>query len=147
VSSKLRGRKVINAGVPGEVSGEGLERFPGVLDAYPPQLSILIHGGNDLLRGMDRAQRRANLAVMTQLAQDRGVSVLMLGVSDSGLTLASADFYQSLAEEFSAPIDIRTLPAILSDRNLKSGYVHPNDQGYHEMSEAIYRLLSASGAV
>ena len=129
VSSVLRGRKVINAGVPGEVSGEGLKRFPGVPDGYSPQLLILIHGGNDLLRGMDRAQRRANLAAMTQLAKDRGVSVLMLGVTDSGLTLASADFYQSLAEEFSTPIDIGTLPAILSDRNLESDYVHPNDQG------------------
>lgn len=147
VLSGLTGRKVINAGVPGEVSSEGLQRLPGVLDANSPRLLILIHGGNDLLREMDQAETRANLAAMIQMARDRGVSVAMLGVPDRGLFLHSADFYQSLAEEFSVPIDTDTLPDILSNKSLKSDLVHPNDEGYRQMAEAVYQLLGERGAL
>lgn len=145
--SALTGRTVINEGRPGEISGGGLRRLPGVLDKYSPDLLILIHGGNDLLRGLDQAQIRSNLGAMIRLARERGVPVVMLGVPDRSLFLSSAELYQSLAEEWSAPIDTRTLPEILSARSLKSDLIHPNDRGYRMMAEAVYRLLDESGGL
>lgn len=48
--SKLLNASVINSGVSGEISKEGLRRLPGVLEKYKPNILILCHGGNDILR-------------------------------------------------------------------------------------------------
>src|SRR5258708_9735054 len=45
----LIGRKVVSAGVPGEVSAQGLARLPSALEQAKPQLGILVHVRNDTL--------------------------------------------------------------------------------------------------
>lgn len=132
---------VINAGVPGEISRNGLKRLPGLLEDYQPDLVILIHGGNDLLRKIDAAEIRANLTAMIDLIEANGASVIMLGVPRPGIFLKSADFYESIARQDKLPIDTRMLARILGDKDLKSDTVHPNNAGYRLMAEAIYRLL------
>ena len=56
VLSALSQHKVINAGIPGEISRTGLRRLPALLDQHQPELLILIHGGNDLLRRIPEQQ-------------------------------------------------------------------------------------------
>jgi len=147
VLATLTQRTVVNAGIPGELSEAGRQRLAAVLVEHAPRLLVLIHGGNDLLRGADTTQLRANLTAMLETARERGVAVVMLGVPDRGLWLGSADVYQALADDFSVPIDTDTLPAILSDRDLKSDSIHPNDQGYRMLAESVYRLLNDHGAL
>jgi acyl-CoA thioesterase I len=147
VLSELTGRTVINAGVPGEMSAEGLKRLPQVLAQYSPDLLVLIHGGNDLLRRADMEATRKHLEGMLRLAKQRGLPVVMLGVPRRGIILSSADFYEELADEYSVPIDTEALPEILSDPDLKADPVHPNAQGYRMMAQAVYRLLEDHGAL
>ena len=52
----LVGRKVVRAGVPGEVSSDGLARLPEALDEHQPELLLLCHGGNDFLRRLSSSR-------------------------------------------------------------------------------------------
>jgi len=148
VLQQLTGLTVINEGIPGELSREGLQRLPGVLNEYQPQLVILIHGGNDILRNLSRQQMADNLKQMIAILKQRDINIVMLGVPTFGLlSLESAEIYEQVAREQQVPIDLMILPAILSDKQLKSDRIHPNRQGYKMMAEAVYQLLQKSGAL
>lgn len=144
----LAGREVINAGVPGEISSEGVQRLPTLLDEYQPSLLILIHGGNDILRQIDPAQTRDNLIAMITEAKQRNIAVVLIGVPKFGvLFLHSAEIYAEVAQSEHVPVDLESLPTILASNTLKSDTVHPNDQGYQELANNIAALLRQQGAL
>ena len=148
ILSALSQHKVINAGVSGEISRNGLRRLPALLDQYQPELLILIHGGNDLLRRIPQQQIAGNLRQMIHEARQRNIKVVMLGVPSPQLfLLSSADLYQQVAAEQQVPVDLETLPNILGDNALKSDRIHPNSDGYRLMAENIFSLLVATGAL
>ena len=145
--AKLTGRRVVREGVAGEVSATGLKRLPAVLDEYKPRLLLLCHGGNDFLRRLPSAEAAANVRAMIQLAQSRGIDVLLVGTPEPGFTLTPAAFYGEIAKELRIPYEGEVLTKILRDSNLKADQVHPNAQGYKLMAERIHQLLKKSGAV
>lgn len=148
VLSQLSAHPVVNAGIPGEISQHGLKRLPQLLDKHQPELLVLIHGANDILRKLPLEKARSNLGAMITLAQQRNIQVLLLGVpSFNVLVLNSASFYQELATEHNVPIDLDTLSDVIADRSLKSDRVHPNDAGYAMMAENIYKRLLEEGAL
>ena len=148
ILSTLSSHEIINAGIPGEISRDGLNRLPDLLDEYQPELLILIHGGNDMIRRIPSQQISDNLKQMIDKARQRNIKVVMLGVPKLNLFLLdSAELYQQVADEQKVPIDLETLPKILSTKTLKSDAIHPNNEGYRIMAENIYKLLVNSGAL
>lgn len=148
VLSSLIGRHVVNSGIPGELSAEGLQRLPAVLDSVKPKLLILCHGGNDLLRKRDKRELKSNLAAMTKAARERGIDVLLLGVPEPTLLMRrTSGVYLELAEELGLPIEAETLARIESDDALKSDAVHPNAQGYQILARAVAEVLRESGGI
>ncbi len=148
VLQQLIGRRVLRAGVPGEVTAQGLARLPDLLQDTAPDLLVLMHGGNDLLQRRPPEDTQANLRAMVQLARKRGVAVVLIGVPNLGLILGrSAGFYEELAEELEIPYDGEALPAILIQPSLKSDAIHPNAKGYRKLAEAVAELLRKSGAI
>jgi lysophospholipase L1-like esterase len=140
-------RKVVNAGVPGELSEQGLLRLPVVLNKYQPKLLILCHGGNDILRSKDLDLMEANVEAMVRLAQERGVAVVLLGVPRISLFLSVADQFRTIAEVTDVVFIADLVADILDDKSLKSDAIHPNDKGYRKMAEQIYSELQNSGAI
>lgn len=144
----LINRKVINAGISGEVTAKGLERLQGLLDEYKPSLLILCHGANDLLRKLGEEEAADNIRAMIRMAKERGVDVVLLGVPRLSITsMSAAGFYKDIAEEFNILYDNNVLFDIVSNASLKSDYVHPNIKGYRMMADAVAALLVEGGAV
>ena len=144
----LIGRRVVNAGVPGELSAQGLERLPKALEEHRPALVILCHGGNDFLQKRDPAETRRNVSRMLRLAKESGAQAVLIGVPPLGLFLRkTAPLYDEAAREAGVPFEGRVLPGILKDGSLKSDYVHPNEKGYQRLAEAVAGLLRRRGAV
>lgn len=147
VLSRLISRKVVAAGVPGEVSAEGLARLPGVLEEVKPQLLVLCHGGNDFLRKTGEEAAAANVREMVRLAQAQGVSVVLVATPKPGFGTSRVPFYEAIGRELGIPVEADILPDVLGDRSLKSDLVHPNAKGYAEIAEAVAKLLRKAGAV
>jgi lysophospholipase L1-like esterase len=148
VLSQLSGHRVVNAGIPGEVTAQGLQRLPGLLDKLKPGLLILCHGGNDLLRRFNMADTRANLEAMIDSANQRGIPVLLIGVPSFGLLfLESNELYSEVADKYGLLYEGEVLPRVESDPDLKADRIHPNAAGYRQMAVAVYNLLQDSGAL
>lgn len=147
VLSSLIGREVINAGVPGEVTAEGLKRLPGLLREHDPELLILIHGGNDMLRRRNLTQAASNLKAMIVIAKEQGIQVVMLAVPNPSLFLSPAEFYETVANDTGVVMDMDIISDVLQYPANKSDAVHPNAKGYRMMAEGIRDLLEDEGAI
>jgi lysophospholipase L1-like esterase len=143
----LAGRKVVRAGVPGEVSTAGLARLPGILDEHQPRLLLLCHGGNDFLRRMSKSAAADNVRSMIRLARSRGIEVVLIGTPEPGFTVSPPEFYAEIAKEFGIPYEGDVIGKVLRDGSLKSDQVHPNALGYKLIAERVAALLKRSGAI
>ena len=143
----LIGRRVVRAGVPGEVTAQALERLPQALEEHSPRLLLLCIGGNDFLRRLGTAQAEANVRAMVKLARDRGVDVVLIGAPEPGFSLAPPAFYAAIAEEFRLPYEEAAMAVVLKDSALKSDPIHPNARGYRVIAERVADRLRRSGAL
>jgi len=140
-------RKVVNAGVPGETSEEGLQRLPQALDEVKPKLLVLCHGGNDFLRRLDERRAGDNVRAMIVLARDRGIPIVLLATPKPGLPPSIPVFYGEIAAELRLPFDDVVVKSVLFDNSLKSDMVHPNAKGYARIAAAVEKVLRKSGAI
>lgn len=147
VLQSLSSRTVINAGISGEESTPGLARLPALLEEHNPKLLILCHGGNDILRKKNINNMKQNVRQMIQLAKDKNIPVVLLGVPNFGLFLSSHEVYIDIAESTDVIFIEDLIPSILEDKSLKADTVHPNKDGYKVMAEKIYSILQEAGAL
>ncbi len=68
---------MLNAGVPGETARAGVDRMPGVLNSFRPQVVLLLEGINDLNFGVSIEQTAANVHQMVQIARLFNCTVLV----------------------------------------------------------------------
>jgi lysophospholipase L1-like esterase len=144
---KLIGRRVVRAGVPGEVTAQALERLPGALDEHAPRLVLLCIGGNDFLRRLGNPQAERNVREMVKLAQGRGVAVLLIGAPEPGFSVSPPAFYAGIAQEYRVPYEGGIIGEVLKDRSLKADPIHPNARGYRVIAERLAETLKQSGAL
>jgi len=146
---------VVNAGVSGDTSADGRRRLAYTLDRLktPPDLVMLGLGGNDVLRQVDPAETRANMAAMLDELGRRGIPVVLTGMMappNLGPDFAGRfnAIWPDLARRHRAVLDPFILQGVLGDRRLmlRDG-VHPNARGVDRMADRIAPLVAERLAI
>ncbi len=144
----LTGYKIINEGILGDTSADGVKRLDPLLEDKNIKLMILFFGGNDIIQGVSISELKSNLKTMIKRAKQKQIQVLLISVPNLSLFgLSALDLYDEVAKEEDVPLLSGMLAEILEQPSLKSDQVHPNALGYKLMAEKIYEKLKEEGFI
>lgn len=143
---------VTNAGVSGDTSAAGAERFAFVLKSQPrmPDLVLVEFGGNDVLRGVPPREIRANLTRMLDAARAQGVPVLLMGMLappnlGPGYKAEFEPIYPALARQYGARLVPFFLAPVIGKPDLvQPDHIHPNARGVDEIVAATAAQVAAA---
>jgi acyl-CoA thioesterase I len=139
--------RVVNAGVSGDTTADGLARLDWAL-ADQPNLVILALGANDALRGIDPSMVRENLDKMIAKIQTSGAKLLLLGMVappnwGDEYKHAFDRIFPDLARTHQLPL----YPFFLEGVAMKPEFnqpdgLHPNEQGVTVLVDRIAPLVA-----
>ena len=142
---------VHNAGVSGETSSGGRQRLKFTLDGLPrkPDLAIVGLGGNDMLRGLDPAETRANLLAICEELRGRDIRVVLTGMlaapnlgQDYGRRFNA--IFPDVAKDCGAALYPFFLADVITQRALMMpDRVHPNRSGIERVVSKIQPLIAS----
>jgi len=156
---------VVDRGVGGENTAEGMSRIDDVLAEEGGDVLLLMEGTNDLTNRLSRETTMFNLAEMAQRAQNRGYQVVHATVIPR-IPAASVDPENVLNQNLNQ--EIRDLAGRSGRRLVDNFYVfgaipdvfsthywtdpndhvgHPNARGYDEMAGAFFDVLTGADTV
>jgi acyl-CoA thioesterase-1 len=139
--------EVVNAGVSGDTTAAGLQRFDWALQQGDVRILILELGANDGLRGLPVDEMKKNLAEIIERARDRRIAVLLAGMEappNYGPEYASSfrEAYRDLAHDYRLTFVPFMLDKVagISSLNQSDG-IHPNIQGTQIVADTLWTAL------
>jgi acyl-CoA thioesterase I len=138
--------EVVNAGVSGDTSSDGLRRLDWALDG-DVQVLILALGGNDGLRGLPPAQMEENLRRIVTRARQRGIAVLLVGMeAPPNFGERYAREFRSVFSDLAAANHLAFIPFLLdgvagvATLNQSDG-IHPTALGAQRIADTVWPSL------
>lgn len=147
---------VVNAGVPGNTSANGLDRLPDLLavhDAGEQKIDLLIIelGGNDFLKKVPTVETVSNLKVILKQAKAKGIQTILLAIPEFSPVgaafgnLSDHPLYATLAKETDTPLVEDVFSEVLAKNSLKADPIHPNADGYRIVESKLRESLVKLG--
>jgi acyl-CoA thioesterase-1 len=139
---------VINAGVSGDTTAGGLARIDWALGDDPDAVIVAL-GGNDLLRGLDTEEMRANLDGILSAVEARGLPVILAGLPappnyGEEYRRAFKGMFRDLAKQHGAIYYNSFLAGMGEGRNMfqvmrlmQRDGIHPNAEGVEAIVDHI----------
>ena len=140
--------RVINAGVSGDTSAGGLRRLAWLL-RLPVSVLVLELGANDMLRGQDVEQLRANLETILEQTREThpGVGLVVAGMRAApNLGLEYGTRFDAVYPALASSHDAALIPFLLEDvaarRHLnQADGIHPTAEGHVLIAERVWKTL------
>lgn len=142
---------VVNAGISGDTSAGGVRRMGWALEG-DVRILVLALGANDGLRGVPIEELRGNLSEMIEVAQARGVRVILAGMEappNYGIDFTTAfhRVYPELAEAFDVPLVPFLLAGVAGDPALnQADGIHPTAEGAAIVADNVWAVLAPIAA-
>lgn len=147
--------RIINAGIAGDTSGDGLARLDWSLADQQPDLMLLALGANDALRGLDPVEMHKNLEAIIQKTLDKKVPILLVGMKaprNLGQSYVEKfdQVFQYLAKKYQLPLYPFFLEGVAGQASLnQADGIHPNAEGVklivQQMLPSIKKALWTKG--
>lgn len=131
------GVELVNKGVSGNTTEDGLARLEGDVLALKPALVVLELGGNDFLRRVDPDDTFANLEAMVRRSQEAGAAVLVLGTRSGVFSDKHEKRFREVARRNGAAYVPNLLEGVFAQPALMYDSIHPNDAGYAKVAERL----------
>lgn len=138
--------RVLNMGISGDTTKDGVDRLPSVLAAHPA-IAVVEFGGNDALRGLPITATSANLDHMISTLQHAGVKVALAGITlppnyGQDYIHAINEIYAQAAKKFHVPL----LPFILIHvynvpGAIQADGIHPTAKGNALVAQNVIALI------
>lgn len=141
--------RVVNQGVSGDTTTDGLNRIGEVL-AAKPRVVIVEFGGNDGLRGLPIETTRSNLEKIITTLRSAGVRILLAGMTlppNYGRTYIKEfeQVYVQLAEQYK----LARIPFLMQDIVANGNFptliqrdgIHPTAQGNQIVAVTVMKYL------
>ncbi len=141
------GYKVVNAGVSGNTTKDGLDRLDEIVQMHP-QVVVVEFGGNDGLRGLSTAQAQHNLDTMVRTLKAGGAKVAIAGITlpaqYGGPYVQSFNaMFPTVATRYHVPL----LPFVLQDvygvpGDIQEDGIHATAKGNQQVAINIEHLVA-----
>ena len=152
ILASTTGWHVINAGVPGNTTQDGLARLNDLLGAHESgeqkiDLLLVELGGNDFLKHVPESQTINNLKSILSQAKARNIHIALIAIPEFSPvgaafgTLSDHPLYEKLAVETDTPLIEDLFSDVLAKNSLKADYIHPNAAGYRVVAEKLHEAL------
>jgi acyl-CoA thioesterase-1 len=139
--------KFVNAGVSGDMTADGLQRYDWSVTGSNADLLVIALGANDFLNGLPAATPRKNLAAILDRAKKDSLPAVLIGVAIPSDTQdeREADYaaiYPDLSALYGVPYYPNMLSAVAGKPELlQQDGVHPTAEGVEVMAAGIADFL------
>lgn len=135
------GTEILNYGVSGDTTRDGLARLDDAL-LVKPRVVIMLLGGNDFLKKIPRGETFANLEKIVTAFQRGGAVTVVVGVRSGIIGGGADDEFEALAKKTGSVYVSDVLSGIFGHAELMSDAIHPNSVGYGQIADRLAPLLS-----
>jgi len=139
---KMVNMPVINSGVDGDTSAQGLKRIKSDVLDHNPLIVLIEFGGNDFTHKVPMDETINNIREIVRLIQSKGSMTAIVDIS-AGLFMRDYRVRLSkLASETGSIFVPQALNRIITNPSMKSDFMHPNIQGYKIVAERVHKAIS-----
>lgn len=133
---------VLNRGISGDTTADGLARLSGSVLSQEPWIVIIALGGNDFLKKVPKIETEKNLREIISQIQVKKAITILLGMNLGLFKDEYKDLYKRVAQETGSYLIPQVLKGIIDNpKHRQEDIIHPNALGQEILADRIAEAL------